>query len=115
MIRHCVEIWEDCLKMIKDNINPQSYKTWFEPIKPVAYENDILTIQVPSQFVYEYLESHYISLLRLTINKVLGPKGRLEYSIVMDAENPLDVRVPTNDRTNTINPAIRVPINFDTE
>ena len=115
MIRHCVEIWEDCLKMIKDNINSQSYKTWFEPIKPVAFENDILTIQVPSQFVYEYLESHYISLLRLTINKVLGPKGRLEYSIVMDVDNPLDVRVPTNDRTNTINPAVRVPIDFESE
>lgn len=115
MYRHCVEIWENCLKMIRDNINSQSYKTWFEPIKPVAYENDVLTIQVPSQFVYEYLESHYISLLRLTINKVLGPKGRLEYSIVMDVDDHLDVRVPTNDRTNTINPAVRVPIDFDAE
>lgn len=115
MFRQCVEIWEDCLKMIRDNINSQSYKTWFEPIRPVAYENDILTIQVPSQFVYEYLESHYITLLRMTINKVLGPKGRLEYSIVMDVENHIDVRVPTNDKTNTVNPAVRVPIDFNAE
>lgn len=116
MGRHCVEIWNDCLKMIRENTQPQSYKTWFEPIKPIAYENNILTIQVPSQFVYEYLETHYIGLLKLTIQKVLGPKGRLEYSIVMDgydSDDPLDVRVPTNDRTNTLNPPVRVPIDID--
>lgn len=118
MIRHCVEIWNDCLKMIRDNTQPQSYKTWFEPIKPIAFENDVLTIQVPSQFFYEYLETHYISLLKLTINKVLGPNGRLQYSIVMDnygSDNPFGISVPTTDRTNTINPSVRVPININEE
>ncbi len=45
-----VEIWENCLKVIKDNIHHQSYKTWFEPIVPVRLESNVLTIQVPSQF-----------------------------------------------------------------
>ncbi len=116
----CVEIWNDCLKMIQENTRPQSYKTWFEPIKPIAYEDEgnVLTIQVPSQFFYEYLETQYISLLKLTIHKILGPTGRLKYSIVMDnygSDNPIDIKVPTTDRTNTINPAVRVPINFDDE
>ena len=56
---HCVEIWNNCLKLISENISPQSYKTWFEPIKPLAFEDDMLTIQVPSQFFHEYLEEHY--------------------------------------------------------
>ena len=116
----CVKIWNDCLKMIQENIRPQSYKTWFEPIKPVAYEDDenVLTIQVPSQFFYEYLENQYIGLLKLTIHKILGPTGRLKYSIVMDnygTDHPLDIKVPTTDKTNTVNPSVRVPINFDDE
>lgn len=114
MDRHCVEIWSECLKMIKENTQVQSYKTWFEPIVPIAYSNDTLIIQVPSQFFYEYLETHYISLLKLTINRVLGPNGKLEYSIVMDndgSERPLSINVPTIDRTVTINPAVRPPIN----
>lgn len=115
-----VEIWNDCLRMIRENTRPQSYKTWFEPIKPVAYEDDenVLTIQVPSQFFYEYLETQYISLLKLTIHKILGPTGRLKYSIVMDnygTDHPIDIKVPTIDKTNTVNPAVRVPINFDDE
>ena len=46
------EIWTKSLEVIKDNINAQSFKTWFEPIKPLKLENNVLTIQVPSQFFY---------------------------------------------------------------
>jgi len=45
------EIWKNCLQIIRDNINVQSFKTWFEPIKPVKLEQSVLNIQVPSQFL----------------------------------------------------------------
>ena len=57
-----VKIWANCLDIIKDNVSPQSFKTWFEPIKPVKLSANILTIQVPSQFFYEYIEEHYVNL-----------------------------------------------------
>ena len=83
-----IEIWGKCLEVIKDNINPQNYATWFEPIEALRLENNVLTIQVPSQFFYEWLEEHYVSLLRKTIKHFLGADGRLEYSIIV--ENNLD-------------------------
>ena len=78
------KVWENCLKLIRDNVSPQNFKTWFEPIKPVKLEKHVLTIEVPSQFVYEWLEEHYIQLLRKSIKKELGAEGRLEYSILME-------------------------------
>ena len=45
-------VWANCLKIIKDNLNPQSFKTWFDPIKSIKLENKVLTIQVPSQFFF---------------------------------------------------------------
>ncbi|MDA9072081.1 chromosomal replication initiator protein DnaA, partial [bacterium] len=63
------QVWQNCLAVIKDNVSLQSYKTWFEPIAPVKLANNVLTIQVPSQFFYEWLEEHYITLLRKTIKK----------------------------------------------
>ena len=71
------EIWASCLKVIKDNVNLQSFKTWFDPIVPVKIEGDVLTIQVPSHFFYEWLEEHYITLLKKVIKKELGPEGKL--------------------------------------
>ena len=45
-------IWANCLEIIKDIVEWQHYKTWFEPIKPVALTDKVLTIQVPSQFFF---------------------------------------------------------------
>ena len=77
-------VWENCLLQIRENVSAQSFKTWFEPIKPVRLDNDILTIQVPNQFFYEWLEEHYLGLLKKTIKSELGDKGRLEYQILLD-------------------------------
>ncbi len=77
-------VWNNCLSRIRENIGEQGFETWFKPIKPVKLENRILTIQVPSQFFYEYLEEHYVELLRNVLDKELGKDYRLEYSVVID-------------------------------
>lgn len=117
MKKKYVEVWENCLQVIKDNIHYQSFKTWFEPIKPLKLENNVLTIQVPSQFFYEWLEEHYINLLKKTIKKELGPDGRLEYSIIMDntliGNKPYSIKIPTSNRKDTQNPMVNMPIDLN--
>ena len=113
-----IVVWGNCLKIIQDNLgNSQSYKTWFNPIKPVKLENNVLTIQVPSQFFYEWLEEHYIGLLKKTIKKELGVNGRLEYSIIMDNSNygndPYTIKVPTSNKKATQNQAVNMPIDIN--
>ena len=49
------KVWSNCLEIIKDIVEWQHFKTWFEPIKPVALKEKILTIQVPSQFFYSFV------------------------------------------------------------
>ena len=83
MVQNHATVWDNCLQTIRRNVNLQSYKTWFEPIKAIRLENHALTIQVPNKFFYEWLEEHYVSLLKTTIRKELGEKGRLEYQILM--------------------------------
>ena len=116
MDKDCHEIWNNCLKVIKANTAPQAYKTWFEPIKPVSFNDNMLTIQVPTQFFYEFLETHYIKLLRMTIDRVIGVNGRLEYSIVMDdsgSDGPVVMRMPNSGPVNTQNPPVQIPIDID--
>jgi len=116
MKRNAQEVWENCLKIIKDNIHYQSYKTWFVPIKPLKLDNNVLTIQVPSQFFYEWLEEHYIGLLKKTIKKELGHEGRLEYSIIMENSfnnpKPYSIKMPTAS-ADTNNPAVSMPIDLN--
>lgn len=101
MNKTCEIVWADCLNIIKDIVEWQHYKTWFEPIKPVSLKNKVLTIQVPSQFFYEYIEEHYITLIAKTIKRELGKEARLEYRILVDSGNAMHPQktmdVPANE------------------
>lgn len=77
-------IWDKCLSIIRDNVNWQTFRTWFEPIHAVSFQNKALTIQVPSQFFYEWLEEHFVDLLGKTIRRVIGKDAGLNYQIKMD-------------------------------
>lgn len=107
-------VWASCLKIIKDNVNLQSFKTWFEPIEPVKLEEDVLTIQVPSQFFYEWLEEHYVTLLRKTIKRELGVNARLEYRIVVENSSgnnsPFTIDYPNYNTGANKNPEIAAPL-----
>ncbi len=98
MTKTADQVWKSCLTIIKDIVEWQHFKTWFEPIKPVDLKNKILTIQVPSQFFFEYLEEHYVTLLAKTLKRELGKDANLEYRIMMDSGNnnnqPITMDVP---------------------
>jgi chromosomal replication initiator protein len=85
MIKTAESVWSNCLKIIKDIVEWQHFKTWFEPIKPIELKDNVLLIQVPSQFFFEYLEEHYVSLLAKTLKRELGKDARLEYRIMVDS------------------------------
>ncbi|HIP36582.1 MAG TPA: chromosomal replication initiator protein DnaA [Crocinitomix sp.] len=109
-------IWANCLKVIKDNVSLQSFKTWFEPIKPIRFKSDVLTLQVPSHFFYEWLEEHYIDLLKKVIKKEIGPDAKLEYSIVLDRNTsskkaPYTVNLPTSNKKSLSNSPVTMPLN----
>jgi chromosomal replication initiator protein len=77
-------VWEDCLRKIQENVSSLSFKTWFQPIVPLKLEKEELTVEVPSQFFYDWVEEHYNDLIRRTITSVLGSEARLFYSIASD-------------------------------
>jgi len=114
MERTAEDVWKNCLKIIKDNVNLQSYKTWFEPIEPVGLDGNVLTIQVPSQFFYEWLEEHYVSLLRKTIKRELGEDARLEYRIIVEnssgAGGGYTIDIPNYNTGSNTNPEANIPL-----
>ena len=90
MKRDCKSVWSECLDLIKEQVAPRTFKTWFLPIRALNFQEDVLTIQVPSQYVYECLEEHFVEILRKAIRTVIGPKAKLEYSVVVEESHPRD-------------------------
>ncbi|MFD0861862.1 chromosomal replication initiator protein DnaA [Sungkyunkwania multivorans] len=107
-------VWDNCLSFIKDNIQPQAYKTWFEPIKAIKLTDNALSIQVPSKFFYEWLEEHYVKLLKVALRKELGETARLVYIIKMENtygnRQPFTEKIPSANREQVKAQEIDVPI-----
>lgn len=110
-------VWSACLSFIKDNIKSQAYKTWFEPIVPVKLSGDALTIQVPSKFFYEWLEEHYIKLLRVTLVRELGADAKLIYDVKMEnaysSRQPHTVKIPSANRKPMYGQDVSMPLEFN--
>lgn len=118
MSKNHVDVWNNCLKVIRDNVPSISFKTWFEPIVPMKLENNILTIQVPSPFFYEYLEEQYIDILSKTLRKEIGEDVKLEYNVVMDNNTlpnakPYTVKLPAKNKSDLKNQPVSVPLDSE--
>ena len=86
-------LWGDCLHLIKENVTEQQYNTWFAPIVFEKYdeESQNLLVQVPSRYVYEYLEQYYVALLSKALFRCFGTNVRLNYRIVVDRAHRITV------------------------
>ena len=80
------KLWEQSLHLIKENVTEQQFNTWFKPIGFESFKEDTKTLllQVPSPFVYEYLEENYVDLLSKVLTRVYGKGVRLTYRVVTD-------------------------------
>jgi chromosomal replication initiator protein len=95
-------VWSQCLQIIQNQVDERSFSTWFLPVLPISLHGSHLTIEVPSQYFYEWLEEHFVKELQTALQQVLGQGARLEYSIVVDQgdrnNRPLHVTLPTGNQ-----------------
>ena len=105
-----VEIWNNCLSVIKDNVTEEAYETWFEPIVPVSLENNLFILQVPSPFFAEFLDEHHLNLLKPVIKRFAGEKVKLAYKLPVDSSaSNGTMTVPSSNRSVPKNPIGQPP------
>ena len=83
--------WDNALALIRENVSQQQYDTWFRPIVFESFDDakKTLLVQVPSPFVYEYLEENYVDLLIKGLHRTFCEGIRLNYRVVTDKEHKL--------------------------
>lgn len=91
-------LWDNSLLLIRDSVSEQQYNTWFKPIVFESYKpsTKTLLVQVPSPFVYEYLEQNFVDLLSKVLHRNFGEGIRLTYRVVTDKEHKLSQDIETD-------------------
>ncbi len=81
MKSECQLLWDKCLSIIRENVPEAAFKTWFLPITPLSFDEQKVTIRVPSPFFYEYLEANFVNVLRMAVPQVFGQGVSLNYRV----------------------------------
>ena len=104
--RH-IEVWNDCLRIIEQNVEPQQFKVWFRPIRAVSLQDSKLTVEVPSLFFQEYVESAFLDIIRKTLIRVVGEDAQLSY-MVRPVTNQPEMRFSGQRATTPVNPQVTI-------
>ncbi len=78
--RH-ISVWNECLRIFEQNVDPKQFNVWFKTIVPVSLEESTLTVEVPTDFFRSYLEDAYLPIIKMALRRVIGPDAKLMYRI----------------------------------
>ena len=99
-------LWSECQQILRDNLSPSAYQTWFASVEAIQWENNLLVLQVRSQFIVDYIEENYLDILSRVLRKVFGANVRLEYRVLM-AGSSVDIPSDTQRiHTAAVAPAV---------
>lgn len=82
----CQHIWGKCLDLIKNRVPPQTFNTWFRPIRAISLSENAIFLQVPNKFFYDWLDSHYKDTIQGSLREVTGNGISARYTIVLSED-----------------------------
>lgn len=104
--RH-IDVWENCLKIIEQIIEPRQFSTWFRPIRPVSLVDSTITVEVPSNFFREYLDEIYLDIIKKTLKRVIGADAKLVY-LVRPVKDRDAMKLPASEGAAPVNKTVSV-------
>jgi chromosomal replication initiator protein len=76
-----ISVWNECLRIFEQNVDPKQFEVWFKTIVPVSLEDSTLTVEVPTDFFRSYLEDAYLPIIKMALRRVIGPEAKLMYRV----------------------------------
>ncbi len=100
-------MWNNCLQIISNNIDPQQFDTWFKLIRPVSLEGSKLVVEVPTDFFREYIEGAYKDLIKMSLRRALGTDAQLYY-LVRPVHDRQGMVLPSEKSSTPVNDTVSI-------
>ena len=102
-----IAVWNNCLSIIGNIVEPKQFDIWFKRIVPLKIEDSTLTVEVPSDFFRDYLESEYLTVIKKTLKRVIGADARLNY-LIRPVANQQAMRLPEGPGNPPVNKSVNI-------
>ena len=103
-------LWLEIASRLKGALNETTYRTWFADVEGVAVTDDELVIGVPNDFTREWIEGHFLGLIRAAVRDATGQERRLQLVVV---ERGTDTPIPEAPKARLLGSSLNPKYTFD--
>jgi chromosomal replication initiator protein len=85
-VEHQIELtaeilWEEVSSRLRGALNEATFNTWFGSAQGTALTDDAFTLSVPNDFTREWIEGHFLGLIRAAVKDATGNERRIHLSV----------------------------------
>lgn len=86
-------VWDKATKIIQEKVSKQNFDTWIKPIKILAMEDKCIQLAVPNKFFKDWLMDNYLSMIKNTLQSVIGISVDIDFILSRDKEKKPEAAV----------------------
>jgi chromosomal replication initiator protein len=87
-------VWHDVAARLRETLNDTTFQTWFGEVGGASVEGDLLVITVPNDFTREWIEGHFLDLIRAAARDAGGTERRVR--IAVEPKTPAPAQIPAS-------------------
>ncbi|ACA58570.1 chromosomal replication initiator protein DnaA [Candidatus Desulforudis audaxviator] len=108
-----MSIWQQLMQGLEKSVNRQSYDYWLKPLRPAAYHNKTLLIEVPNHFSRDWLHERYAPLLKHSFETLAGHEVAIKFLLAREVPEVKKYLSRPLDKLSTDLSALNPKYTFD--
>jgi chromosomal replication initiator protein len=85
-VNHPIELtaealWDDVSARLRGALNEKTFRNWFSEVNAVGVDDEAFVLAVPNDFTREWIEGHFVELIRAAIKDATGTDRRLRLTV----------------------------------
>ena len=74
-------LWQDVSARLRGALNDTTFRNWFSEVGALAVDDDRFVLGVPNDFTREWIEGHFLELIRAAVRDVTGGELRIQLAV----------------------------------
>ena len=88
------DLWNDVSTRLREALNDTTYSTWFGEVDGEELDGERLLLAVPNDFTRDWIEGHFLDLIRATVRDVAGGERQVAFRVAERAPLPSAQAIP---------------------
>jgi len=74
-------LWSEVPGRLRGALNETTYRTWFDHVEGLDLNDDEFVLAVPNDFTRDWIEGHFIGLIRAAVGDATGQERQVQLSV----------------------------------